>query len=69
MYFNFYLAKNHKIANNSTTTEAREKTNTYLVSLEFYNSFDVGLTTFKADKSLLNKILHRFLTTTRLFTW
>jgi hypothetical protein len=25
MFYNFYLAKNHKIANNSTYTEAREK--------------------------------------------
>jgi hypothetical protein len=25
MFCNFYLVKNHKIANNSRTTEAREK--------------------------------------------
>jgi len=25
MFCNFYLVKNHKIANNSATTEAREK--------------------------------------------
>jgi hypothetical protein len=29
--------KNHNIANNSTTTEARYKVSTYLESLEFYN--------------------------------
>jgi hypothetical protein len=29
------LVKNHKIANNSATTEAREKINAYLESLEF----------------------------------
>jgi hypothetical protein len=31
----FYLVKNHKIANNSATTEAREKISTDLESLEF----------------------------------
>jgi hypothetical protein len=35
MFSNVYLVKNHKIANNSATTEAREKTSTYLESLEF----------------------------------
>jgi hypothetical protein len=31
----FYLEKNHKIAKNSTTIKAGEKTSTYLESLEF----------------------------------
>jgi hypothetical protein len=31
--------KNHKIANNSATTEAREKITTYLESLEFQKIF------------------------------
>jgi hypothetical protein len=35
MFCNFYLAKYHKIANNSATTEAREKISTYSKSLEF----------------------------------
>jgi hypothetical protein len=35
MFCNFYLVKNHKIANNSTTTKAREKISTDLESLEF----------------------------------
>jgi hypothetical protein len=36
-YFcNFYIAKNHKIANNSATTAVREKISTYLESLEFF---------------------------------
>jgi hypothetical protein len=35
VFCNFYLVKNHKIANNSATTEAREKISTYLKSLEF----------------------------------
>jgi hypothetical protein len=33
MFCNFYIVKNHKIANNSATIEAREKISTYLESL------------------------------------
>ncbi len=33
MFCNFYLVKNHKIANNSTTTKAREIITTDLISL------------------------------------
>jgi hypothetical protein len=36
MFCNFYLVKNHKIANNSTSAGAREKLSTDLESLEFY---------------------------------
>jgi hypothetical protein len=35
MFCNFYFVKNHKIANNTATTEAREKISTYLESLKF----------------------------------
>jgi hypothetical protein len=38
MFCNFYLVKNHKIASNTTTTEARVKRvkiSTYLESSEF----------------------------------
>jgi hypothetical protein len=35
MFRNFYLVKSHKIAINSTSTEAREKITTDLESLEF----------------------------------
>ncbi len=35
MFCNFYFVKNHKIANNSMTTKAREKICTDLESLEF----------------------------------
>jgi hypothetical protein len=35
MFCNFYLEKNHKIANNSSNTAAREKISTDLESLEF----------------------------------
>ncbi len=34
IFCNFYLVKSHKIANNSATTEAREKISTDLESLE-----------------------------------
>jgi hypothetical protein len=34
-FYNFYLLKNDKIADNSATTEATEKISTYLESLEF----------------------------------
>jgi hypothetical protein len=34
MFSNFYLVKNHKIVNNSATTEATEKISAYLESLE-----------------------------------
>jgi len=35
MFFIFYLVKNHKIAKDSTITNAREKISTDLESLEF----------------------------------
>jgi hypothetical protein len=35
MFCNFYSEKNHKIANNSAATEAKEKISTDLKSLEF----------------------------------
>jgi hypothetical protein len=36
MFCNFYFAKNHKIADGATTTEAREKISTDLESLSFW---------------------------------
>ncbi len=44
MFCNFCLVKNHKIADNSTTTEAREKVRKDLESLEFYKFVDVDFT-------------------------
>jgi hypothetical protein len=41
MFCNFYLVKNYKIADNSTTAKAREKIRTDLESLEFLIVFDV----------------------------
>jgi hypothetical protein len=35
MFCNFYLVKNHKIADNSTTTKATEKISKNLKTLEF----------------------------------
>jgi hypothetical protein len=67
MFCNFYLVKNHKIANNSTTTKAREKIRTDLESFEL-NFFDVCLTKFKDDQILQNKNSHRFLLTTNKIT-
>ncbi len=57
--------KNHKIANNSATTEARVKINTNLESLGFYKTFYVCLTKLKNNQILLNKISHRLLMTTK----
>jgi hypothetical protein len=61
-YFN--LVKNNQIANNSTTTEARE------IIAQIWNPykfFDACLTKFRNNQNLLNKISHKFLLTTKLF--
>ncbi len=52
-----YLVKNHKIAKNSTTTEAKEKISTDLESLEFF--MYVGLQ-FKNHQILLIKLASDF---------
>jgi hypothetical protein len=58
----FNLMKNHKIANNSAITYAREKINTYLESSEFLKIIDVCLAKLKKNiHILLNKISNRFL--------
>jgi hypothetical protein len=46
MFCSFYLAKHYKIANNSTTTEAKEKISRYWESLELQKYFDVFLIKF-----------------------
>jgi hypothetical protein len=69
MFCNFYFVKNYKIADNSATTEAREKISTDLLeSLEFKKYFDVCLVKFENYQILLNKISLRFLVTTKLFS-
>jgi hypothetical protein len=62
MFWNFYLAKSHKIAKNSTTTKARQKIITYLEILRIF------LTKFITNQILLNKISHRFILMTKLYT-
>jgi hypothetical protein len=69
MFCNFYLVKNHKIANNSATPEAREKISTFFGILSILRKFfDVCLTIFESYQILLNKITHIFLATTKLFS-
>ncbi len=68
MFCNFYLVENHKIANNSVITEAREKTSTYLESWEFKKFFDVHWAKLKSNQILLDKNSHRFLVITKLFS-
>jgi hypothetical protein len=68
MFCNFYLVKNHKIANNSTTTKAREETKADLESLEFFKLFNACLTKSRNNVILLNNISYRFIQTTELFT-
>jgi hypothetical protein len=62
------LVKNHKIADCSTAAKAKEKISKYLESFKFAKKTDVHLTKFKNNQILLNKISHKFLVTTKLFT-
>ncbi len=57
VFCNFYLVKNCIIANNSTTTNAREPMSTNMESLEL---FDVCLTKFKNNQILLIKLTTDF---------
>jgi hypothetical protein len=65
MLCDFYFAKNHEIANNSTTTKAREKIST---DLEYKKFFDIGLAKFENNQILLYNICHSFLGITKLLT-
>ena len=67
MFCNFYLVKNRKIDNNLTTTKAR-KISTGFKSVEFWNFFDVCLTKLRNNHTSCNKISHRFLLATKLFS-
>jgi hypothetical protein len=60
--------KNHKIAKNLTTTQARENNKHRFGILRIVEIFNVYLTKFKSNHILLNKIRHRFVLTTKLFT-
>jgi hypothetical protein len=67
IFCNFYLLKNHKFAN-KTTTKARGKS-TNLESLEIYLKNVIAcLTKFNNNQILLNKISSKFLMATNLFT-
>jgi hypothetical protein len=67
MFFNAYFGT--KVANNSTTAEAREKIGTDLESFKFYKFSDACLTEFENYQILLNKMSHRFQVTNKLFSW
>ncbi len=61
--------KNYKIANNSTTTEDREKIGKNLKPVESKKVSDVCITNLKKTiKFYLIKITHWFTVTTKLFT-
>ncbi len=64
MFCNFHLVKNCKIANNLATTEGREKKRISGI----HKIFDACLTKLEIYKILLNKISHRFLLATKLFS-
>ncbi len=66
MFCNFYLGKNHKVANSSTTIKARK--NKYIFGILVILIFYVCLTKFKNNQILLNNISHRLLLTIKLFT-
>ncbi len=69
IFCNFYLVKGHLIANDSSTTESRgKKTSTILESVEFLKFFEVCFIKFENNQVLINKISHRFLVTTKLFS-
>ncbi len=68
IFCKFHILKNHKIAKNSTTTEAREYISTYLESLKFQKSFVVCMTKLKRNKILYNKRSHLFQVTTKQYT-
>ncbi len=60
--------KTHKIANNSATTEDREKISTDKESLEFKKFFDVCSTKFENYQILRDRISHGFIVTTNQFS-
>jgi hypothetical protein len=70
MFSNICLVKNHKIANNSETTENRDKISTNLESsiLRILEIFYVCFTKFENYQILLHKISHQFQETNKLFS-
>jgi hypothetical protein len=64
----FVWVKNHKIADNSTTSKARLKIRTDLESMEFSEFLNARFTKFKSNWILHDKIYHWFLETAKLIT-
>ncbi len=60
MFCNSYLVKNHKIANNSTTTKAIEKISTDSEIPRILKHFDARSAKFKGNQILLNKNGHQW---------
>ncbi len=56
IFCKFYLVKNHKIDNRSTTTEAGKIISADFGSLKFYKFFDVPLTKFTNNQILINNM-------------
>ncbi len=59
-FCNFYLVKSHKIANNSSTTEAGEKIIVDLESVEFSKFLNMCLTKFENYQIYLIKLATDF---------
>ncbi len=68
MFSNFYFVKNDTIANNSATTEAKEKNKHRFGILRISDILDICFSEIKNSKILLYKICHLFLALTNLFT-
>jgi hypothetical protein len=67
-FCNFYLARNIKIAKNSTTTKVGDKISADLESSEFYKFLNACLTKFNNNQILVDIISHIILPITKLFT-
>ncbi len=66
-FCNFYLLKKHKFINNLAITKAIKNEHGFGI-LRILEIFDVGLTKLKNYQISLNKISHRCLLTTKLFS-
>jgi hypothetical protein len=68
MFCSFNLEKNHRNADNSTTTKATEKISTHFGIFRILDILYVCLTEFKNNQILIDKISHGVLVTTKLFS-
>ncbi len=73
MFCNFYFVKNYKTPNNSTTVKAREKINTDLKSLEFFDKmshrFQVTTKLFTLWNIPITLKLHRLVQFWKCLCW